>query len=96
MVIPKATALKKQEIKQENKEKKNIYVEYFTSVLKVKGNRSKVIPVKTNIKINSDLILECSKAVRILFVNENIRFGEVVCRNVINSGAEIVSIRNLI
>lgn len=67
--------------------------EYFISVVKFKGDSfRKVIPVKTNIKINSYKLLECSKAIRRIFVSDNIKFGEIVCKNIINSGADIIFI----
>lgn len=71
--------------------------EYFISVIKFKGDGfRKVIPIKTNIKVKSYKLLECSKAVRRLFVGDNIRFGDIICKNIINSGADIIAIKTYI
>lgn len=68
--------------------------EYFISVIKLMGdNFRKVIPIKTNVRMESYKLLECSKAVRRLFIGNNTKFGDIICRNIINSGADIISIK---
>lgn len=68
--------------------------EYFVSLVKFRGDGfRKVIPVKTNAKISLDKFLECSRAVRRLFVSDSIKFGDIICKNIINSGADIIAIK---
>lgn len=68
--------------------------EYFISVIKFKGDKfRKVLPIKTNVKISTMSLIDCSKAVRRLFISDNIKFGDIICKNVINSGADIISIK---
>lgn len=69
--------------------------EYFVSIVKFRGDDfRKVIPVKTNAKISLNKFLECSKAVRRLFISDNTKFGDIICRNIINSGSDIISIKD--
>ena len=68
--------------------------EYFTSVVKFKGDDYRsVLPVKTNLKINLRMLIECSRAIRRLFIGDNIRFGDTVCKNIINSRADIICMK---
>ena len=69
--------------------------EYFVSIVKFRGDDfRKVIPVKTNAKISLNKFLECSKAVRRLFISDNTKFGDIICKNIINSGLDIISIKD--
>ncbi len=72
----------------------NFENEYFVSIIKVRSNNfRKVMPIKTNVKVSLNKLLECSKAVRRIFISDNVKFGDIICKNVINSGADIVSIK---
>ena len=61
----------------------------FTSVVRVKGsNRFKVIPVK-------ELWIEMSKVVSRLYVSIPIKMGSIICKNILNSGVDIICTRDI-
>lgn len=69
----------------------------FTSVVRVKGSEKlEVIPVKTSEPIDKDLWIECSKALSRLRVGPPLRVGDILCKNILNTGIDIVCTRTLL
>lgn len=63
----------------------------FTSVVRVKGsNRFKVIPVKSSAEVEKELWIEMSKVVSRLYVSIPIKMGSIICKNILNSGVDII------
>jgi CxxC motif-containing protein len=68
----------------------------FTTIIRVKGSgKFNVIPVKSNKPIEKDLWIECSKALSRLRVGPPLKIGDVVCKNILNTGIDIVCTRNI-
>ena len=68
----------------------------FTSVVRVKGsNRFKVIPVKSSAEVEKELWIEMSKVVSILYVSIPIKMGSIICKNILNSGVDIICTRDI-
>lgn len=74
-----------------------IEVGIFTSVVRVKGSEKlEVIPVKTSKPIEKELWIECSKALSRLRVGPPLRVGDILCKNILNTGIDIVCTRTLL
>jgi len=72
-------------------------IEYFTSVVRVKGSKfATVVPVKSSKPLDKELWLECSKAISILRVGPPVEVGDVLCKNILNTGLDIVSTKNIL
>lgn len=68
----------------------------FTSVVRVKGNdRYKVVPVKSSQEVEKSLWIEISKVLSRIYVSVPIQVGSIICKNVLNTGIDIVCTRNV-
>ncbi len=78
--------------KQNDKERKEV----LTTLVRVKGSGAvKVVPVKSTAPIDRSLWLECSKALSRIYVGVPIMIGDTVCKNILNTGVDIVCTRNI-
>ena len=68
----------------------------FTSVVRVKGSdRFKVVPVKSSDAVDKELWIEMSKVVSRLYVSVPIKMGSIICKNILNSGVDIICTRDI-
>ena len=68
----------------------------FTSVVRVKGSdRFKVIPIKSSDGVDKELWIEMSKVVSRLYVSVPIEMGNIICKNILNSGVDIICTRDI-
>lgn len=68
----------------------------FTSIVRVKGNdRHKVVPIKSSDEVNKELWVEISKVVSRIYVSVPIKRGSIICKNILNSGVDIICTRDL-
>lgn len=68
----------------------------FTSIVRVKGSKEfNVVPVKSSRPISKNMWIECSKALSRLRVGPPLKIGDVVCKNIMNTGIDIVCTRNI-
>lgn len=78
--------------KQNNKDSKEV----LTTLVRVKGSGAvRVVPVKSSAPIDRSLWLECSKALSRIYVGVPIRIGDTVCKNILNTGVDIICTRNI-
>lgn len=67
----------------------------LTTLVRVKGAKVvKVVPVKSTAPIDKSLWIECSKALSRIYVGVPIKIGDTVCKNILNTGVDIVCTRN--
>jgi CxxC motif-containing protein len=67
----------------------------LTTLVRVKGAKEvRVVPVKSTAPIDKSLWLECSKALSRVYVGVPIKIGDIVCKNILNTGVDIVCTRN--
>lgn len=67
----------------------------ITTLVRVKGAKVvKVVPVKSTAPIDKKLWIECSKALSRIYVGLPIKIGDTVCKNILNTGVDIVCTRN--
>ncbi|MGG7179181.1 DUF1667 domain-containing protein [Clostridium paraputrificum] len=70
--------------------------EIFTSLVRIKGdNRHKVVSVKSNKEIDRDLFREFSKVLGRIYVSSPIDIGDIICRNILNTGIDIVCTKKI-
>jgi CxxC motif-containing protein len=68
----------------------------LTTLVRIKGSDlCNVVPVKSSKPINKKLWIECSKALSRIHVGPPIRIGDVVCKNILNTGVDIICTKNI-
>jgi len=70
--------------------------EVFTSLVRVKGDKNhKVISVKSNKQVDRGIFTEFSKVLGRIYVSSPINIGDIICRNILNTGVDIISTRKI-
>ena len=70
--------------------------EVLTTLVRIKGSDlCNVVPVKSSKPINKKLWIECSKALSRIHVGPPIKIGDVVCKNILNTGVDIICTKNI-
>lgn len=67
----------------------------LTTLVRIKGSRYNVVPVKSTNLIDKKLWLECSKALSRIYVGAPVKVGDIVCKNILNTGVDIVCTKNI-
>lgn len=68
----------------------------FTSLVRIKGSRTNnVVSVKSSAPIEKSLWIECSKALSRIYVGAPIKIGDIVCKNILNTGVNILCTKNI-
>ena len=71
--------------------------EIFTSVVRVKGSeRYKVIPVKSSSEVEKSKWIQLSKVISRLYVSVPIKKGSIICKNILNTGLDIICTRDIL
>lgn len=70
--------------------------ELFTSVVRLRGSKThNVVPVKSSKPVEHDKWIEFSKILSRLYVSVPTKIGTVVCRNILNTGIDIICTKNI-
>ncbi|SLK10084.1 hypothetical protein CCH01_00200 [Clostridium chauvoei JF4335] len=70
--------------------------EIFTSIVRVKGSEKyKVVPIKSSEFVDKALWVELSKVLSRIYVNIPIQSGDIICKNILNTGIDIICTRTL-
>ena len=70
--------------------------EVFTSLVRVKGsNEHKGVSVKSNREVDRELFIEISKVLSRIYVSTPINIGDLICKNVLNTGVDIICTRTI-
>ncbi len=70
--------------------------EILTTLVRIKGsNLSNVVSVKSSKPINKKLWIDCSKALSRIHVGPPLKIGDVVCKNILNTGVDIICTKNI-
>jgi len=68
----------------------------FTSIVRVKGsNKYKVVPVKSSKEVDRSLWMELSKVIGRIYVSVPVKVGNIICKNILNTGIDIICTRDL-
>lgn len=71
-------------------------MDIFTSVVRIKGNdKHKVVSVKSDALVHSGEWREFSKVLSRIYVSTPIEIGDIVCKNILNTGVNIVATKNI-
>ncbi|GAA0778743.1 DUF1667 domain-containing protein [Clostridium subterminale] len=63
----------------------------LTTIVRVKGSpECRVVSVKSSEPIDKSLWLECSKCLSRIYVGPQTSEGDVICKNILNTGVDIV------
>ena len=70
--------------------------EVFTSLVRVKGDKyNNVVSVKSSKEIDRTLFLEFSKVLGRIYVSTPIKIGDIICKNILNTGVDIISTKSI-
>lgn len=72
------------------KDKKDI----LTTLVRIKGSDANVVSVKSSKPIDKSLFIKCSVALSRIYVGAPVKIGDVVCKNILNTGVDIICTRN--
>ena len=68
----------------------------FTSLVRIKGDQNyKVISVKSNRPIEKCLWREFSKVLSRIYVSTPIDIGDIICKNIMNTGIDIICTKRI-
>lgn len=68
----------------------------FTSLVRIKGNsKFKVVSVKSTAPIDKKLWIEFSKVLSRIYVSTPTQIGDIICKNIMNTGIDIVCTKNI-
>lgn len=67
----------------------------LTTLVRIKGATRNVVSVKSSAPIDKKLWIECSKALSRIYVGAPIKIGDMVCKNILNTGVDIICTKNL-
>ena len=71
--------------------------EIFTSVVRVKGSEKyKVIPIKSSAEVEKSKWIQLSKVISRLYVSVPIKKGSIICKNILNTGLDIICTRDIL
>lgn len=67
----------------------------LTTLVRIKNAKFNVVPVKSSAPIDKKLWIDCSKALSRIYVGAPIKIGDMVCKNILNTGVDIICTKNL-
>lgn len=68
----------------------------FTSIVRVKGSdKYKVVPVKSSKEVDRSLWIQLSNVIGRIYVSVPIKVGNIICKNILNTGIDIICTRDL-
>ena len=63
----------------------------LTCTVQVSGGASRLVPAKSKTEVPRDMQLECMEVIKRLCVPAPVRAGDVLCEDILNTGADIVA-----
>ncbi|MCR6514875.1 MAG: DUF1667 domain-containing protein [Clostridium sp.] len=70
--------------------------EIFTSVVRIKGDpNNKVVSVKSTEPVDISIWKELSKVIGRIYVSTPIKVGDLICKNIMNTGVDIVCTKTI-
>lgn len=68
----------------------------LTTLVRIKGSlQHNVVSVKSSDVIDKGLWIECSKALSRIHIGPPINIGDIICKNILNTGVDILSTINI-
>ena len=69
--------------------------EVLTTLVRIKGAKHNVVPVKSSGPIDKKLWIDCSKALSRIYVGAPVKIGDLVCKNILNTGVDIICTKSI-
>lgn len=66
-----------------------------TSTIKIEGAKIPLLPVKTDRSVSKDKMFDVMKEIYKFKVKAPVKRGDAICKNICNSGADLVATRTL-
>lgn len=66
-----------------------------TSTVKIEGAKIPLLPVRTSCSVSKDKMFEVMKEIFKLKAKAPVKRGDVICKNICNSGADLIATRTL-
>lgn len=74
----------------------NMNDELFTSVVRIKGSsKFNVVSVKSSKPVEISHWKEFSKVLSRIYVGPPAKMGDIICKNILNTGVDIICTRNI-
>ena len=70
-------------------------VRILTTTIFIESGENKLLPVKSKKGIHKDLILKCISLLSKVKVNAPIKCGDIVYKNILNTGIDIIATRDI-
>jgi CxxC motif-containing protein len=67
----------------------------FTTLVRIKGAKYNVVSVKSSKPLDKNIWIECSKALGRIYVGAPIKAGDIICKNILNTGADIICTKSI-
>jgi len=67
----------------------------LTTTVKVEGGGSRLVPVKSDGPLPKDLLLDCMEVIDNVSVKAPVKIGDIVFRNILDTGINIVATKSL-
>ena len=67
----------------------------LTTTMKVAGGQYPLVSVKSEQPLPRGLLMQCIKAINNICVNAPVQIGDVIVENILNTGVNIVSTKNI-
>ena len=66
-----------------------------TTLPVLNGDRATVV-VKTNGEVPKELLLDCARALRDVKVTTPVKFGEVIVKNILDTGVDVIAVKEVL
>lgn len=70
-------------------------MDILCTLVRIKGASCNVVSVKSNKPINKKLWIDCSRALSRIYVGAPIKIGDIICKNILNTGVDIICTKNV-
>lgn len=65
-------------------------------MVRVKGDKNhRVVSVKSDREVDRSLFVEYSKVLSRIYVSSPINIGDIICRNILNTGVDIICTKKI-
>ena len=70
-------------------------MDILCTLVRIKGANYNVVSVKSSKPIDKKLWVDCSRALSRIYVGAPIKVGDLVCKNILNTGVDIICTKNV-
>lgn len=68
----------------------------LSTVVRLKGAKEHILPVKTRGAVEKNLFIEISKALSRVYVGTPVKIGDIICKNILNTGIDVIAAKNVL